>query len=377
VKPYPRAPRAATPKFSFHRSNLLKRIFQASVLASAAGSLFGCGVQGTPHPPRLERPAKVTDLSAVQTGQTLEIHFSLPQQTTDGERLTKPLEVEILRAVAPQGTSISKLPEPEVWTRLIREEWLPHAQGNSVSYTAHLTEREYHDWRGQSLVVAVRTLTRGFRHRALDSDPSNFVDVPIFDVSEPLGSVKCVTTEKAVEVQFPPPTRSLSGDPLHDLAGYRVYRSSTGQPASYELLGETTASPYRDSQFEFGHAYYYQVRTVFGKPGHLAMSDASPAVKVTPRDVFPPAPPQGLTSIYSAGAVELVWTANAEADLAGYNVYRLENEPAQRVNKELLRTPIFRDTTVAPGKTLRYYVTAVDVSGNESKASKEEEVETK
>ena len=143
-------------------------------------------MQGTPHPPRLEVPAKITDLAALQIGQSLEIHFTLPQQTTDGERLTKPLEVEILRAVAPQGTGISKLPDAGVWTRLIHEEWLPYAQGKEVSYSAHLTEREFHDWRGQTLVVGVRTLTRGFRHRPLESDPSNFVDVPIYDVSEPV-----------------------------------------------------------------------------------------------------------------------------------------------------------------------------------------------
>jgi hypothetical protein len=347
------------------------------VLASAAGWLFGCGVQGTPHPPRLERPAKITDLSVVQIGQSLELHFSLPQQTTDGERLTKPLEVEILRTIVPPGPSMPKLPQPEVWTHLLREEWLPYTKGNNVSYSAHLTGREFHDWRGQTLVVAVRTLTRGFRHRALDSDPSNFVDVPIFDVSEAVGGIQCVVTEKAVEVQFSPPTRTLSGDPLHDLAGYRIYRSLTGLAATFELLGETATPPYRDSQFEFGHPYYYQVRAAFGTPGHVALSDASPAVKITPKDIFPPAPPQGLQSIYSAGAVELVWTANTEADLAGYNVYRLENGTPQRVNKQLLPTPIFRDTTAAPGGTLIYYVTAVDLSGNESKASKKEEVETK
>ena len=377
MKTDPRTRRTAAPNFSLHRTTLQNRILQALVLASAAGCVFGCGVQGTPHPPRLEHPAKIANLSVVQIGQSLEIHFSLPQQTTDGERLTKPLEIEILRAIAPQSAGISKLPEPEVWTRLIREEWLPYAQGNNVSYLAHLTEREFHDWRGQTLVVAVRTLTRGFRHRALESDPSNFVDVPIYDVSEPVGSVKGVITEKAVEVQFTPPSRALSGEPLHDLAGYRIYRSSTGQASSYELLGETAASPYRDSQFEFGQTYYYQVSAAFGKPGHLAMSDASPAVKVTPRDVFPPALPQGLAGLYSAGAVELTWTANTEADLAGYNVYRLENQTAQRVNKELVRTPVFRDSTAMPGKTLTYYVTAVDLSGNESKASKKEEVESK
>jgi hypothetical protein len=325
----------------------------------------------------LERPAKITDLSVVQIGQSLEIHFSLPQETTDGERLTKPLEVEILRAVAAQGTGISKLPEPEVWTRLIREEWLPYAKENNVSYSAHLTEQEFHDWRGQSLVVGVRTLTRGYHHRPLGSDTSNFVDVPIYDVSEPVGGVHCVPTEKAVEVQFSPPARTLSGQPLHDLVGYRIYRSSTSLAGPFELLGETPTSPYRDSQFEFGHNYYYQVSAVFGKPGHLAMSDASPAVPFKARDIFPPAPPEGLRSIYSAGAVELTWTANTEADLAGYNVYRLENQTAHQVNKELVRSSIFRDTTAPPGENLIYYVTAVDLAGNESKASPKEEVETK
>ena len=377
MKPYHRAWRASAPNYWLHSPALPRRILQLLVLASAAGSLFGCGVQGIPHPPRLEVPEKITDLSVAQIGQSLEIHFTFPQQTADGQRITNPLEIEILRALAPPSAGLSKLPEPEIWTRLIRSEWLPYAQGNNVSYSAHLTEREFHDWRGQTLAVAVRTLTRGYRHRAIESEPSNFVDVPIFDVSEPVGNMKCVVTEKAVEVQFSPPTRTLSGELIHDLAGYQIYRSATGKVGSYEMVGETASSPFRDGKFEFGKEYYYQVRVVFGKPGHLAMSDASPALKITPRDVFPPGPPQGLQSIYSAGAVELVWTANTEADLAGYNVYRMDGETAQRVNKELLRTPIFRDTSAAPGKTLTYYVTAVDLSGNESKPSEREEVETK
>jgi hypothetical protein len=312
----------------------------------------------------------------MQIGQSLELHFTLPEQTTEGTRLIKPVEIEILRALAPQGSGISKLPEPEVWTRLTREEWLPYAKDHDVSYSEHLTGREFNDWRGQTLVVGVRTLTRGFRHRPLESDASNFVDVPILDVSEAVGSVHCVVTEKAIEVQFPPPTTALSGGPVHNPAGYRIYRSATGQPGSFELRGETASPPYLDSNFAFGQTYYYQVAAVFGATGHLALSDASPAVKVAPRDIFPPTPPQSLTSIYAAGAVELVWTANTEPDLAGYNVYRLDNQTAQRLNKELLRTPIFRDTTAPQGKTLTYYVTAVDRSGNESKPSQKEEVET-
>jgi hypothetical protein len=367
----------AAPNYSLSRTRLPVRILQMLILASAGGWLYGCGVQGTPHPPRLERPEKVANLTAIQIGQSLEFHFTIPQKTTYGERVTKPLEVEFLRAITPLGNGLSRLPEPEVWTSLIRDEWLPYVQDNNVSYSAHLTPQEFHDWQGRTLVVGVRTLTRGFRHRPIESDLSNLVDVPVFDVSEPVGGIKSVITEKSVDIQFSPPATTISGSPVRDLTGFRIYRSLTGRAGSYDMVGETATPPFRDTQFEFGQTYFYQVRAVFGTPGHVAMSDASQALKVVPRDVFPPAPPQGLSGIYSAAGVELVWTASAEADLAGYNVYRLDDGTAQRLNKTLVATPIFRDATASPGKTLTYYVTAVDLSGNESKPSKHQEVETK
>jgi hypothetical protein len=375
VKTDPRA-RAAAPNVIVHRFTLPKRILQTLALASAVGGLFGCGVQGMPHPPRLERPEKVTNLTAVQMGQGLELRFSLPQHTTEGERLTKPMEIEILRSLVPSGKGLSEL-KPEVWTHLLHDDWQPFAQGNNVVYSLHLTGQEFHDWQGRTVVVAVTTLTRGFRHRPLESDPSNFVDVPIYDVSEPVQGVNCVTTEKAIEVRFTPPAKTLSGGAVSDLAGYRIYRSATGPAGNFELRSETATPPYRDSEFVFGKTYAYQVRAVFGRPGQIAMSDASAVKLVTPRDVFPPAPPQGLTALYTAGAVELVWTANSEPDLAGYSVYRSDGQTVEQVNKELVRTPIFRDASAQPGRTYNYHVTAVDLSGNESKASQTVDVETK
>ena len=349
----------------------------ALVLASAAGCLNGCGVQGPPHPPRLERPAKITNLAVAQVGQNLELHFNLPQETSDGERLTKPLEVEIQRSLVPAAKGLTRLPEPETWISLTRNELMPYTHDGEVSYPAHMTDEEFRTWRGQTLVLSVRTLTRGFRHRPLDSDPSNRVDVAVLDVSEPVGGVACVTTEKAVEVRFPPPATMLSGQPLHDLAGYQIYRSESGQPGGFALIGQTAAPPFRDTEFEFGHTYSYKVRAVFGELAHGAMSDDSQPFKVTPRDVFPPAPPQGLKGIYSAGGVELIWTANSESDLAGYHVYRLGGPAPERLDKALLRTPIFRDANAEAGKALEYYVTAVDLAGNESKPSEKIEVETK
>lgn len=377
MKSDPQVRPVATPILACHDAVPLQRVLPALLLLVAVAGLLGCGAQGVPHPPHLERPEEITDLAAVQIGQNLELHFSLPQHTTEGERLTKPLEIEILRAVAPARAGISRLPPPEVWVHLQPAQWLPYSHDHNISYSLHLTAPEFQEWRGQTLVVAVRTLTRGFRHRPLESDPSNFADVPVYEVSGPVAGVTCVATEKAIQVGFTPPSSGLNGGPLHDLAGYGVYRSLTGQPGTFELRGEISAPPYRDTEFEFGKSYYYRVRALFGRPGQLAMSDASSTVKITPRDIFPPAPPGGLSGIYTAGAVELVWTANTEPDLAGYNVYRREDRNFQRVNKELLSTPIFRDTTAPQDKALQYYVTAVDLSGNESKPSDIEEVETK
>lgn len=367
--------RTAAPIVPVTRLSLSHRVLQVLLSVCAAACFYGCGVQGTVRPPRLEQPARITNLTVTQVGQTLQLNFTVPQLAADGERLMKPQEVEVLRAAAPTGIGLAKLPAPEVWVRLSTDQWQPYAQNNSVSYPAKLTAQEFSDWRGRTMVLGVRTLTRGFRRRAIESDASNLVDVPVIDVSEPPQDVSFEVTAKAVNVRFAPPSRTLGGEPVRGLTGYRVYRSLTGAAGPYELRGETAAPPFQDQGFQFGRTYHYLVRAVFGTPGHMALSAPSPPAQVTPRDVFPPAPPQQLSAIYTTGAVELVWTANAEPDLAGYNVYRTEDHSVQRLNKELVPTPIYRDNAVTAGKTYTYYVTAVDLSGNESKPSNQEEVE--
>jgi fibronectin type 3 domain-containing protein len=61
-----------------------------------------------------------------------------------------------------------------------------------------------------------------------------------------------------------------------------------------------------------------------------------------------------------------------DVDLDGYDVYRREEgSAAVKINGEPLKTPAYRDVSVASGKKYRYSVSAVDVRGNESAHSEE------
>jgi hypothetical protein len=340
--------------------------------------LLGCGVQGPPQPPRLEVPERITDLTVSQVGHRLEIRFTLPQQAVDGERLTKPLEIEFLRAPLPPGSQLPKSPPLALWTSLQPDQWTHYANDRRVTYPAALSENEFKSWQGEDSIIAIRTLTRGFRHHPLESEVSNVARLQVLDVSGPVDHLESKTTEKAIELGWRPPAKTLEGLEVKFLAGYRVYRSTTGKPGSFQLVGESKEPPYLDRDFEFGRAYSYEVRALFKEGGTTAESVASQPYEVIPRDIFPPARPAGLTALYTNGAVELVWTANSEKDLAGYYVYRRENgEPPKKLNKELLPTPILRDTSVLPGRTYFYQVTAVDLSNNESRPCEEVEVETR
>ena len=70
--------------------------------------------------------------------------------------------------------------------------------------------------------------------------------------------------------------------------------------------------------------------------------------------------------------MDLIWSPDTDADLAGYNVYRREQGgEAAKLNSDLVKTPAYRDVTVQSGKTYFYSVSGIDVRGNESARSEE------
>ena len=93
----------------------------------------------------------------------------------------------------------------------------------------------------------------------------------------------------------------------------------------------------------------------------------------TPGDTTAPAAPNGLSATGGDMQVTMSWSANAESDLAGYNIYRstVSGSVGSKVNASLVTGTSFTDTSVAADTTYYYTVNAVDTSFNQSTASLE------
>jgi hypothetical protein len=359
--------------------------FLASTLAFLTTA--GCGAPGEPTPPTPPVPLAITDLAAHQAGDGVQLTFTLPTKSIAGDRLVAPPAVEIVRG-SPRADGSPDAKSLRVVYTIPGSLVENYVSEGHVKFIDPLSPAETRSHPGGAVVYVVRA--RASKKRA--SANSNAVTVRVFPVPEPIAHIEARVTEAAIELSWAAPPHTPVGVPLSRFSGYRIYRGeldpSSAEAASADLSKTKWKSPltllaasdetsYRDTLFDFGKTYAYIVRSVVLVEGNaLESSDSAPAI-VSPRDTFPPAAPQNLVAVVRSGAtpgsavVDLSWSINLETDLAGYRVYRSE-EQSQRgvlITPELLLAPAYRDTSVEPGHRYWYSVTAVDRAGNESEAS--------
>lgn len=356
-----------------NRSRLLLAI------TAALASLFAaCGVQAPPEPPRIEIPQQIKDLAAAQIGRTLHLTFTVPTLATDEELLSKPLEVDIFRNVSPAGQQpVSPGAGGKPWISLSGKQLSTYAHGGKADYLLQLTPDEFKQYVGSTFTFSAIGLTHGFRGHPRKSVLSNIAQATLLDAAGPVANLVVKPTQTALVLTWDKPGETLTGVPPSHISAYRVYQSASGKPGSFSLLGEAPSNQFEDLSFQFGREYFFRVSAVTTVGKDSAESEPSAPVSITPRDVFPPPVPTGLTAVNTAGAVDLLWNASSANDLAGYNIYRSAGGgPFERINKGLAPTPIFHDATVSPGHAYGYAVTAVDLAGNESEKSKPATVTT-
>src|SRR5712691_9046173 len=344
----------------------------------------GCGAPGEPVPPSPPVPVAIKDLAAHQAGDGVQLSFTLPSNSISGERLPAPPAVEILRGgVRPDGSADAKSFRV-VYT--IPGALVENYRGEGrVIFTEPIAPEETKSHPGGAVTYMVRT--RASQKRT--SADSNVVSLRVFPVPAPIVFVDASVTESAVELSWPAPAATAAGEPVSTISGYKIYRSEAHPPAAGSspqdlpqgkpeahpaLLASSEINSFRDTSIVFDRTYVYIVRSIIRIEGSELESSDSQPVTVTPRDTFPPAAPQGLVAALlpgsAAGTVlaDLSWSINLETDLAGYRVYRSEQEGTRGrlVTPDLLPTPAVRDTSVEPGHRYWYTVTAVDRAGNES-----------
>ena len=350
------------------------------------GVICGCGAPGEPTPPTPQIPRAITDLEAHQEGDAAQLSFTLPSKTIRGEPLTETPAVEILRgAINADGSAdLKSFRAVQTIPGALVENY---RAAERVQITDTVPAEELRRSQGE---VAYRVRTRASLRRA--SADSNTVMVRVFPVAERITSVRATPTETAIELTWTPPSRTFDGQPVQAISEYRVYRGEI-DPSSAEaaakdlsqakwkspqaLFGHTPTPSYRDTDFTFGVPYVYTVRTVTPADGNVVeSSDSVPAI-LTPQDIYPPGVPEDLVAAVISGEsnrapeVDLSWSISPETDLAGYRVYRSEQQetPGQLVAPDLLPSPAYRDTSVQAGHRYWYRVTAVDRAGNESAPS--------
>ena len=346
--------------------------------------LAACGAPGPPLPPSLELPKPVTDLHATRKGDKVYLSWTVPTQTMDYQAVRHLGPTRICRSLEPasnQCASAGEVPPP-VLPQVRRERGRkPPSSGPAIqaSYTDGLPP----DLLQQNSTAVAYYGVEVLNQRGRSAGLSNQVPVPLAPTLPAPGDLNAEVTAEGVVLTW---TGTVSTRELPQVSYlYRVYRRPQGENSA-TLAGEVALAgsqpeTFIDHSFEWQKTYDYWVTPVTvveraGDPPIQVEGDDSPAVQVFANDVFPPGVPSGLQAVASGvgqqPSIDLTWAPDTDADLAGYNIYRHEeNGQMSKINNELVKTAAYRDSVVQPGKKYFYAVSAVDLRGNESDRSEE------
>jgi hypothetical protein len=408
------------------------------VLAAVVACLAaGCGKKGPPLPPLVKLPVAPTDLTADRRGSTVDLSVTLPASNTDGTRPANISRMDILALTAPTSTSDTVVLEDGVKVASVQvkapkdpndtvdvddpdsDVEAPEGPGLDQGAVAHLhetlTPQAEVPWKGEPakngqksnreakkngplvgppLSPPVRLyLAMGFDKHGRRGPVSKRVNVPLTPPPARAPEPRVTYDESAITVTWPDvaaeaaasakasdvlPSRSLVTEAIK--TAYNVYQVPSAGTTGLDV--KLTSAPSADARFvqrpiEWGKERCFAVRTVELVDQMSIEGDRSPAVCVTPVDTFPPATPKKPTAIALAGAINILWDANTEPDLAGYLVFRgtTQGGAMTRLTPQPIERTNYTDE-VEPNFRAFYAIEAVDKAGNISPMSPATDEET-
>ena len=345
--------------------------------------LAACGKRGPPVAPETRLPAPVQDLQGAVIGDGIRLNWTLPKMRIDRSALKEVRRTEVYRRIedgapdAPVRPAILTFgglfgPPPgipgfeRIADIMVAEPGVAEVQGNLVTYT---------DAQGLAVGRRYTYVVVALDEKGRPSPPSNRVVVLLASAPTAPPRLEAQPGDAQVRLSWDPPATLADGSPAPEDLIYDVFRATTpGVPGGRPLnLEPVVTRQFVDLAVQNDVTYHYAVRARLASGG--AQSTPSPVVTATPEDGTAPAQPRGLVAVVAGPAVRLAWQPVADADVAGYLVYR--SSTAGRGHERVTRAPqvatTYVDSDVRPGQTYYYVVTAIDRArrANESVPSPE------
>jgi hypothetical protein len=342
--------------------NAIQRL-AAVVLGMPLLLVTGCGMVAAPQPPSLKLPEPVTDLTAQRTGDQVALHWTMPKRTTDKVLLSGNQKVQVCRRIGSEPCAIAGtlLAAPEKAATFTDQ--LPA----SVASGAY-----------QPLVYTVELENRAGR----TAGPSNAALSSAGLAPSQITNLQAHPEADGIVLTW----KSEGGNSTirieRKLADKTIDKKSTLPLEQTIEFSGADEGRVLDHDAALDHTYTYTAQriaslTLLDKPVEVA-SVPSEAITIDARDIFPPAIPSGIQAVADpeGRAIDLSWQPNAEADLAGYTIYRRDTASTAaptRISPAAQPADSFRDIEAEPGHTYAYSVSATDRDGNESPRSAEVE----
>jgi len=390
-----------------------KLLLGAAIALVATGA---CGHRGDPLPPKRHTPPPLSEFRLAQRGATLEMSVLAPAASVDGlpydsvaveflyvegakdlekvgskrqleaeprqrvvETLPLPAPGAMARAAARGVFGKERGPRTLIMA-LVTQPEVPAPRELAASLTEQGVELA---WAGDLPAHADATVPPPRIPGMTVARPASGATAPVpgSSASPPGPSAQGPPAAPQAEAAKPDGGKPAADTPGADkpasekgekkkdepLVGFLVYRRAGSAAYAAPLTPRLhEAKGLKDTTAPEGQKVCYVVRAVASHEP-LVESAASNEACLDVRDIAAPAVPTGLAVLPRERGLELVWTPNAEEDLALYRVYRAgPGEARKRLAEVEAGLATWTDTNAKPGVTYRYTLTAVDRSGNES-----------
>ncbi|MBI4851284.1 MAG: hypothetical protein HY819_05600 [Acidobacteria bacterium] len=363
----------------YSKKSFFQRLCWIFVIAFSAIIIAGCGRVGPPLPPIKYKALVPEMLQARQRGTNLILTW--PKPGVIAMQNSKVSRAEILRRDETTDTPL-RLPEEKFLEEArviatIPSKDISDAEANTLFFTDTLPAGNLNS------TLRYRYAIRYTNFSGASLPLSNYVLVePTTAIAKAPENPATELTQEAIKLTWSAPAANLDETQPANILGYNIYRRSkdgafSDQPINSGLI---TSTSFEDKQFKFGNNYFYIIRSVSSGKNASIESPDSKEILVKAKDTFAPIAPSNVTGAAAAGLVSLFWPANTEKDLRGYFIYRAEKKDAPRsewtkLTPSAIAATTFRDERAQIGKTYVYFITALDLSNNESLPSEGTEVE--